>query len=254
MSSWSVSDDRDALARRLASTLADRLCEVVARRGTANLALGVGDVSRRVARALAARHGAQRVPWTRVEVFPIDEACVPPGDPRAHFRRICDALVGGEHELAPDGRLPAPVQPLAFHRPRGEAGDRDEAARRYAEQLPDAFDALLLEMRADGAIASLAPRSPALGEFTRRVVPALVDDPPRARLTITPPVIAAAREVFVAASGLGVASAVARCLEGPWDPVALPAQLARHGTWALDVEAASRLSRGRSAEPRAWRL
>lgn len=253
MTAWSVSDDRDALALQVASTVADALCEIVATRGTASLALGVGDVSKRVARCLASHRDVHRVPWTRVEIFPIDEACVPPRDPRSHFGLLSEALVGGEHEPGVDGRLPAPVQPLAFHRPRGDWDDRDEAARRYAEQFPEALDVLLLEVGVDGAIASLAPRARALGEFTRRVAATHVDRPPRARLTITPPVVASARHVFVAAGGLGVASAVSRSLEGPWDPTSTPAQLARHGRWFLDAEAASCLNERRAEAARAWR-
>ena len=65
--------------------------------------------------------------------------------------------------------------------------------------------------------------------------------------------IATAREIFVVARGLGVADVVARCLEGPWAPSELPAQLARHGTWFLDTEAASRIGPVAGAL-RAWRL
>ncbi len=248
-----VTADRDALVRQVASRLADALCEVVAVRGTVGFGLGTGGVSCAIAHNLASRPGRHRVPWTRIEIFPIDECCVPPTDPRSRFRQISDALVGGEHSPAADGRLPAPVQPLAFHRPHGEAGDRDEAARRYAEQLPEALDVLLLEVRTDGSVASLVPHQRGLTNFDTRAVSVHVDRPPRARLTITPPVIAAARELIVVASGLGVAEVVARCLEGPWAPAALPAQLARHGTWYLDVEAASALQPGRPAAVRAWR-
>jgi 6-phosphogluconolactonase len=66
--------------------------------------------------------------------------------------------------------------------------------------------------------------------------------PPVERLTITPPVIAAARRVAVLVAGAAKAPLVARALRGPWRPDDLPAQLARHGTWLLDRAAAAELA------------
>ena len=69
--------------------------------------------------------------------------------------------------------------------------------------------------------------------------------PPNPRMTITPPVIERARERLVLASGAGKADAVARALEGPLDPSAVPAQLARDGIWIVDRDAARLLTAGR---------
>jgi 6-phosphogluconolactonase/glucosamine-6-phosphate isomerase/deaminase len=51
-------------------------------------------------------------------------------------------------------------------------------------------------------------------------------------------VIEAARATLVLVSGAGKAEALARALEGPPDPSATPAQLARAGSWIVDREAA----------------
>jgi glucosamine-6-phosphate deaminase len=61
------------------------------------------------------------------------------------------------------------------------------------------------------------------------------------RLTVTPPVIAAAREKIILVTGAGKAGAVAQALEGPDQPIQCPAQLARDGTWVMDRAAASGL-------------
>jgi 6-phosphogluconolactonase/glucosamine-6-phosphate isomerase/deaminase len=66
-------------------------------------------------------------------------------------------------------------------------------------------------------------------------------EPLKQRLTITPPVIEAARGLLVLARGAAKADAVALALEGPANSARAPAQLARHGVWILDREAASRL-------------
>ncbi len=91
-------------------------------------------------------------------------------------------------------------------------------------------------------IASLFPGSAALREETRRV--AAISDapkPPPCRITITPPVIAAARCTMVIAAGGDKAAVVARALSGETDVQHTPAQLARRGLWYLDAEAAAGL-------------
>ena len=66
-------------------------------------------------------------------------------------------------------------------------------------------------------------------------------------MTITPPVIEAARRVAVIATGEDKATMVARAIEGPLAPNDVPVQLARRGTWFLDQAAAGRLTAGRVA-------
>ena len=107
--------------------------------------------------------------------------------------------------------------------------------------LPLSLDVLLLGVGADGHTASLFPGSPALAERRRLVVPVTGAKPPAERLTITPPVIGAARRVAVLGAGADKAAMVARALEGPVEPGEVPAQLARHGVWFLDRAAAGRL-------------
>jgi len=64
-----------------------------------------------------------------------------------------------------------------------------------------------------------------------------------ARMTIPPPVIAAARHVAVLVTGEEKAASVARALESDAPASEIPAVLARHGVWFLDRAAAARLVR-----------
>ncbi|MFN3486100.1 MAG: 6-phosphogluconolactonase, partial [Planctomycetota bacterium] len=89
--------------------------------------------------------------------------------------------------------------------------------------------------------ASLFPGSPALEERERRVVPVTAPKPPHERMTITPPVLERARQILVLVSGVEKAPVLARVLGEPYDPKALPAQLARRGTWIVDAGAATGL-------------
>jgi 6-phosphogluconolactonase len=76
------------------------------------------------------------------------------------------------------------------------------------------------------------------------VVPAEASVPPALRMTITPPVIAAARHVAVVVAGADKALMVARALTGPYVPVDVPVQLAADAHWFLDETAAGGLAQG----------
>jgi 6-phosphogluconolactonase len=102
-------------------------------------------------------------------------------------------------------------------------------------------------MGPDGHTASLFPGSAALDERQRLVMPVIGAKPPAQRLTITPPVIEAARRVAVTATGEDKAAMVARAIEGPLAPKEVPVQLARRGSWFLDEAAAGRLTTRRVA-------
>lgn len=219
------------LAAAAAAWLAAEIGGAAARRGECSLALAGGRTPRPAYERLATLPG---VPWPAVSVFFGDERAVPPQHPDSNYRMAYDALLSR-----------APIPPERIHRMEAERRDLAQAAQEYAAVLPDSLDVVLLGMGADGHIASLFPHSPALAEQTRRVVPVAGGLPVTDRLTITPPVLASARHLLVLATGKGKAAAVRRALEGPVEAAALPAQLARSGTWILDRAAAAEL--GRSA-------
>lgn len=104
---------------------------------------------------------------------------------------------------------------------------------RMTEDLP-VPDVLLLGMGEDGHTASLFPGSPALRE-TRRVVRA------GDRTTITPVVIAEAKEVAVLVTGARKTEMLRRAIRGPVDPERIPVQHALRGTWFVDREAWEKL-------------
>lgn len=217
-------------AETFAETAADHLAQAIRTRasgGLVSLALAGGSTPQRVYVALAAHSG---VPWESVRIFFGDERAVAPDQPGSNYRMAHESLLS---------RVPIPG-PQIF-RMQADMEDREAAAVAYAATLPDRLDVLLLGVGSDGHTASLFPRSAAVRETTRTVVPALGPDPPRERLTITRPVIDGARHTIVLVTGAEKAAAVRAALQGPDDPEACPAQLARRGFWILDAAAASGL-------------
>ncbi len=220
----------DRYAADAAAHLATTIGMAVAARGACAIALAGGHTPEPVYRRLAADPLVRAVPWEALSVYFGDERAVPPDDPASNFRMAREALLG---------RVPLAAD--AVHRMAADAPERDAAARDYAALLPDPLDVLLLGIGPDGHTASLFPGSSALGERRHRVVAVTGPFEPRHRLTITPPVIAAARQVIVLASGDDKAGIVASALGEVVDIDRWPVQLARTGTWILDTAAASRL-------------
>jgi 6-phosphogluconolactonase len=211
-----------------AEWIAGEIAAAIGARGGCGVALAGGRTPEPVYRELAA---AAAIVWARVNLFFSDERAVPPDHADSNYRMVRAALLS---------RVAIPAANV--HRMEAEREDRDAAAREYERELPAALDLLVLGIGPDGHTASLFPGSAALDERERLVVPVVGTKPPADRMTITPPVIEAARRVAVIATGGDKAAVVARALEGPLAPREVPAQLARRGAWFIDRAAAAMLT------------
>lgn len=152
-----------------------------------------------------------------------DERCVAPDHPDSNYGLAKRTLF-------------ARGIPRGCHVVRMEAvdPDRDSAARRYGELLPDRIDVVLFGVGDDGHIASLFPGSKSLGEARLKVLPVSGPKPPRERLTITPRVIAAAGDVFFLAPGWGKSRIFDRVSASTEESRSLPARLPASAVWLLD--------------------
>ncbi|MGC4090589.1 MAG: 6-phosphogluconolactonase [Polyangiaceae bacterium] len=215
------------MAELAAREIGEMLRAAVRARGSASLSLAGGTTPRAAYQLLA----NEAVPWPQVSIYFGDERCVSAEDPDSNYHMAREALFS---RLA--------QQPASIARMVGESSDYDAAAREYEGVLPDTLDVLVLGLGEDGHTASLFPGSAALHEVARRVLPVIGPKPPPQRLTITPPVLKAARQVVVLAAGAGKATAMARALEGDVDIERCPAQLVRDALWLMDHAAAAELS------------
>jgi 6-phosphogluconolactonase len=145
--------------------------------------------------------------WSAVEVFFGDERCVPPDHPASNFRMAHETLLS---------KVAARV-----HRMPGETCDapayEHELRRILGQDLP-ALDLVFLGIGADGHTASLFPGDPALEETRRLVVS--VARPDHRRLTLTLPVLCAARLAVFLVSGEEKRDALRRVLAGENLPAA----------------------------------
>jgi 6-phosphogluconolactonase len=169
--------------------------------------------------------------WSGVELWWVDERCVPPADGRSNYRMIREALL--------DGLARGPE----IHRVRGELPP-DEAADEYDAALVGVtLDLALMGIGPDGHTASLFPNAPTLEVTDRRAVAAEAGmEPLVPRVTMTRPLLGAAGEIVYLVTGDNKAEAVERAFAGPPSP-ATPASLVRgrQTVAILDRAAAARL-------------
>jgi 6-phosphogluconolactonase len=226
-----IVDQPTLIAQVAAERIEAALAQAVRERGRATLALSGGSTPRPLHRLLAERN---RIDWAHLDLYFSDERCVPPDDPESNYGAALTDLL----EQLP-GALPR------VFRPEGEATDREAAAARYAAKLPERFDMILLGMGADGHTASLFPGDAvAVGEQQRRALFVKGPKAPHERITLSPPVFAAARNLIVLVQGSAKALALARALEGTFEPLRCPMQLIRQATFIVDRSAATELSAG----------
>ncbi len=246
-----VLTDADAVAQRAASLFVLAAQESAVARGAFTVVLSGGSTPRALYAQLARQTVSVKIPWRRVHLYWGDERCVPPEEPASNYGMARETLISK-----------VPIPPENVHRMHGE--DEPEAAARAYEQeilTPPAraaahsadvpvFDLVLLGLGADGHTASLFPHTDAVTEQDRLVVVNLAPDGD-SRLTLTLPVIDAARRVFFVVTGGEKAGMVAEVLEGLRMPVAVPAQAVAPSagvlTWLLDAAAAAELSPARRA-------
>ena len=232
----------EAAAELVASTAS----EAIAERGRFTIALSGGSTPKNLYNLLAT-NARSSLPWDRMFFFFGDERHVPPTDPESNYRMANEAMLSK-----------VPVAPGNVFRVEAEKPDAGAAATAYeqtlrkffaleAGQIP-AFDLILLGMGPDGHTASLFPGTEALQEKSKLFVANWVEKLKTHRLTLTLPVLNAARCVAFLVSGTDKAPVLKSVLEGDAPGEQYPAKLVRPAQgkliWLLDRAAASGLSSG----------
>ena len=184
-------------------------------------------------RAAYERAAELREDWSGVQFWFTDERCVAPDHEHSNHRMASEALL-------------AQAGGSTVHRMQGELGPAD-GARAYEQEYQragsPALDLVLLGMGPDAHICSLFPADDALGEMERPVVG--VETPGMAplvsRITLTLPVVNAARRIVFLVTGEDKADAVARAFSGRADPMAPGSLVDGNAMALLDPAAAARL-------------
>jgi 6-phosphogluconolactonase len=249
MSTITIYADLESWVTGVTDFITELATTALAERGRFTFAFSGGNTPRPVYARLASAVYRDRIDWSRVQVFFGDERCVPPDDPRSNYYMartvLCDHV---------------PIPAANVHRIHGE-DPPEQAAAEYAAELertfggdaktggppPDGFDLVLLGMGDNGHTASLFPGLAAVTESIHWVMAQYVEVVGMWRLTLTPVILNAANHVAFLVAGADKAEMLSKVLEGPYQPVVLPAQIITptHGElhWLVDAAAAAHLRR-----------
>ena len=196
MTNYRIERARDSqdLARRACETIAARIDLALDQRDRCQIALSGGSTPAKAYALL----GQERPPWERVDVVLGDERWVAAEDESSNARMLRSTLLA-----------PGPGASAAFHPvPTVDLESPEASAQAFAEQLsqlcsgsPPVFDVMLLGLGDDGHTASLFPGTEA---------PTVVDrwttigrGKGLDRITLTAPVLSAARQVIFLVSVAG---------------------------------------------------
>ena len=200
-----VLPDAEAVARAAAARLAEEARAAAASRGRFAFAVSGGSTPWRMLRLLA----DEDLPWSRIELFQVDERIAPDGDPDRNLTHLRESLLDR-------------VAPLEghFHAMPVEAPDLESAAREYADALrrvagsPPVLDLVHLGLGPDGHTASLVPGDAILEVRDADVALTARPYQGRRRMTLTYPVLDRARCVLWLVAGASKAPMLARLRRG----------------------------------------
>jgi 6-phosphogluconolactonase len=226
-----VAATAEEIAKLAADAFAEAVVKAVQARGIARVAISGGSTPKTVFELLATDPYLSVIPWPRLQLFWVDERCVPPTHEESNYRMTKAALLD---------KVPLPADNV--HRMEGEL-DPEEAASRYEAAIRNAFrlegaqtptfDLIWLGLGPDGHTASLFPHTQGLNEMSRLVMANHVPQKDVWRITLTWPVIVQGREVAFLIEGEEKAEVVRTVFTGGYDPEAFPAQLIRPASGKL---------------------
>ena len=238
-----VAESADALNTVVAEQFVRLTTAATRERGRCAVALSGGSTPKAVYRLLATEPFRSQARWDQIHFFWGDERHVPPDHVDSNYRMAMDAMLSN-----------VPVTASQIHRMHGDLADAERAAQEYEDEIREffgrdrlpVFDLIHLGLGTDGHTASLFPGTAALDARRRVCVANWVPRFESYRITLTLPVLDAARAVVFIVTGADKASIVRRVLQDGAAAAPLPAQLVQPTDgelcWMLDRAAAGALS------------
>jgi 6-phosphogluconolactonase len=236
--------DLEELAIKSLEIFTDSAKHAIEDKGIFQVAISGGKTPRRFYELLGTSAAGLNLPWDKTELFWVDERCVEPQSPDSNYRLADETFL--QKILIP---------PKNIHRIKGEADDYSQTVEDYERQLRRAFnilqgqlpqfDLMVLGMGPDGHIGSLLPNSYAVFDTDDLVTVVYQIEGGLNRITLTHPVICAAKQLIVMVSGQEKAAIVREVLLGRPDEVKYPVHtlwpILDKVIWVVDSDAAKLL-------------
>jgi 6-phosphogluconolactonase len=220
--------------------------EAIEARNKFHIALSGGSTPKEFHALLAQPEYADQIDWNHVHVYFGDERVVPQNHPDSNYLMARKTLLN---------HVPIPANnthPIPIHIDNPQAGAQ-EYEQLLLKQLPQdrykrpVFDLVLLGMGPDGHTASLFPGTDILDNISQRVAAVYVPKFESWRISLTFPVLNAARNILMVVSGKEKADVIAAIKDSNTPMGTYPVQkIVPTGTmyWYLDQDAASGGNKG----------
>jgi len=234
-------DDAEELAHRALEVFARHADRALRERGRFCVALSGGHTPEHFFELLCDPGCGPELAWDRVHVFWVDERCVPPDAEASNYGLALHTFLSK-----------VDIPEMNVHRIAGESACLEDAVAAYEQtlrsvfelapgQVPE-FDLVVLGMCPDGHVGSLYPNTYALIDNADLVSAVYLMDGDYNRITLTSPVLRAARQVMILVAGAEKAPILRDVLYSEPDEIRYPVHvlwpILNRITWIVDAEAA----------------
>ncbi len=239
-----VISDPESLAQRFVELFVRDAEQAISQRDVFTVAISGGHTPRRSFELLGESPQARALPWAKVQLFWVDERYVPPDSDQSNYKLAADTFLR---------RVDIPSENV--HRIPTEHADVQQTARNYEEtirrvfgldqQQKPSFDLVVLGMGVEGHTGSLFPNSYAPFDTEDLACVVYIVESDVTRITLTHPVLCAARHLAILVCGQEKAQILKEVLTSEPDEVRYPVHtlwpVLDRITWLVDRQAAQLL-------------
>ena len=238
-----VSDPEDLARKSIGLFVADAQKAIKAK-DTFYVAISGGNTPKRFFELLGERPQSSSLPWDKIHLFWVDERYVHPDSRWSNYKLAADTFL--TRVAIPEANIHRiPTEHEDF---KAAANDYEQTIREVFRlepgQVPE-FDLIMLGMGSDGHTGSLFPNSYAAFDTEDLACVVYVLDEKLNRITLTHPVLRAARHLAVLVCGQEKAEILKTVLTSEPDEVRYPIHalwpVLDKVTWLVDKEAAQSL-------------
>jgi len=237
-----IAPDAGQVSNELASWITQCIQEVLKTQDRFTFVLSGGSTPKKLYDLLAASPYKEKIPWEKLHFFWGDERAVPFEDDRNNAKMCYDELLN---------KVPVIAENIHVMRtdmePAESVVEYEKVLKQYFGNSETTFDFVLLGMGDDGHTLSLFPGTEVIHEAKHWVSTFFLAAQDMYRITLTAPIVNAAKYVAFMAVGSGKAETLKSVLEGEKNLDKFPSQIIEPVKgelhWFVDEAAAALLEK-----------
>lgn len=227
-----VCKNYNELSEHIADWMVEYVCKTLSTKERFSIALTGGNTPKKLYEILASDEYKNKIDWSRANIFIGDERFVPFNDDRSNAKMIQQTFLDN-----------VAVNTAHVHFMQTENMSAETSANEYEEVLQHyfnknssqpTFDLVLLGMGDDAHTLSLFPgQSDAINDKTKWCTHLWLQQQNMYRITLTAPIVNAAKQIAFLISGKSKTSALNNVMHQPYNPEKFPSQIIKPTTGEL---------------------